>query len=427
LFGGSEEPTTDFCLLGADHRSKLELGRDLDTIILSEIYELAVSLAPHASTAMPIFPHLQLWKIHHAILLAENGNKTAAQKYCDSVAAAVKAWGKPSPYFDEAFGHVLEDLTKRLQEAPRDSSTENGSKWIPKLTSDAVSSSMWGAFNRFVSGDNEKQDGLNTSHVAADGPFGKISPSISREQSGVDLYGGYPSGGTMYPPRPTTNGNSPPTTQAGPPSAAASRYAPASSGRSSFDSPKPNVYDPTRRASSDSHRGLSTNGGVYEPNINPYEPQHTPSTSGSNPYDNPRSVSGFTPNPQGRKTSLEVPRGSLEATPEVPETNLTTDSGYMAFSTQTNGYQPPSGGGYEPPGNSGGYEPLGDDFIPYQPEPEEGEKKSKKSFLDDDGDDLLKKSEAVKKAHEETKRKAEEEEKKCITPYLSSITALTNV
>jgi hypothetical protein len=419
-FGGPEDPTTDFCLLGVNHRNKAELGRDLDSIILSEIYELAVSLAPHASTAMPVFPHLQLWKVHHAIVLAENGNKTAAQKYCDAVTAAVKAWNKPNPYFNQTFGHVLEDFTKRLQEAPRDaaSSGANGSSWIPKLTSETMSSSMWGAFNKFVSGEEDAQHGSNGPQTEADGPFGKITPSVSRVQSSADLYGAV-YGASMYTPGHTSGGNSPIATRAG---GAASRYAPSTgTARSSMESSRPNIYEPSgRRASSEGYRGPAMNGGAYEPSGNPYE-AHVQTTHGydslPNSYSNPQSV----PNPY-------APRASLEATPEVPEqSNTPQNSGYNPYSLPANGsgHQPSSAnsgyepsastGGYEPP-SSGGYEPPSDGFVPYQPDPPSDDEKpdvpkqKKKNMLDDDDneDELLKRAEAVKKAaEEEAKRKAE--------------------
>jgi len=430
LFGGPDDPTTDFCLLGANHRSKAELGRDLDSIILSEIYELAVSLAPHASTATPIYPHLQLWKIHHAIILAENGNKRAAEKYCDSVAAAVKAWNKPSPYFNQSFGHVLEDFTKRLQEAPRDtSSTANGTGWIPKLTSDAVSSSMWGAFNKFVSGNDEATEVASGLQTETEGPFGKITPSASREQSSADLYGMYSGGApaSMYsPPMP---GNSSPTATRT--NTATSRYAPpTTTARSSMEGARPNFYEPpaARRPSSDSYRGSAMNGNPYEPSSNPYEPQ-------APQYGNPYEPSAT---PYGSAPSSYNPRASLEMTPEVPEKSDTPaqNPGYAPYSpsAQSGGYQPSgNAGGYEPPSNSGGYKapasgggyaPPSNDYIPYQPEPDSDAentdqaqdrgKKKKGIMEDDDDDEIFQRAEAVRKAAEEEKAT---EQKKGTIPF----------
>ena len=430
LFGGPDDPTTDFCLLGANHRSKAELGRDLDSIILSEIYELAVSLAPHASTATPIYPHLQWWRIYHAIILAENGDKRAAEKYCDSVAAAVKAWNKPSPYFNQSFGHVLEDFTKRLQEAPRDgSSTANGTGWIPKLTSDAVSSSMWGAFNKFVSGHDEATEVVNGLQTEAEGPFGKITPSASREQSSADLNGMYGSGGaptSMYAP-PISGNNSPTKTRT---NTATSRYAPSTTtARSSMEGARPNFYEQpaAHRPSTDNYRGPTMNGNPYEPSSNPYEPQ---APQYGNPYE-PLT------NPHGSVPNSYNPRASLEATPEVPEKSDTPvqNSGHVPYSppAQNSGYQPASNsGGYEPPASGGGYAPPSSEYNPYQPEPDSDDEKAeqaqdggkkKKGIMDDDDDDeIVQRAEAVRKAAEEKKKKAaKEEEKKGTRPTLPPV------
>lgn len=386
------------------------MARDIDAELLSEIYELAVSLSPQALTATTVFPHLQLWKIHHAITLAENGNKAAAQKYCDAITAAVKAWNKPSPYFNQSFGHVLEDLTKRLQEAPRDASSGvNGSKWIPKLTSDAVSSSMWGAFNKFVSGGEEDgQDGPGGHQIAdGEGPFGKITPSVSRVQSSADLYGSYGPGSQLYTPAPPSGGSSPSAARIAP----AGRYAPSpATARSSLEGQRPNAYDTNRRMSSESYRSTPTNGNSYEPINQSYEP---PAPAG-NPYE---------PSPaQYGTASAYAPKASLQAHQEVSEKTL-SPAPAPAYSPYSNGYQPDQGGtgGYEPPSSSGGYAPPNDEFVPYQPEEDDDDEtiaatpKPKKSMLDDDDDtsELLKKSEAVKKsaAAGEEKRKAEEKKK----------------
>jgi hypothetical protein len=406
-------------LLGADHRSKINLGTDSDSILLSEIYEFAVTLSPHASNAAPIFPHLQIWKIQHAIILAENGKNTAAQKYCDSVAAAVKAWGKPSPYFNQTFGHILEDLTRRLQEAPRDMSTAAGSsKWIPKLTSDAVSSSVWGAFNKFVSGDDDGRGAAASSQQEADGPFGRFTPDVSRVQSSTDLYGTYASGGAMYTPGTASSGSSP--TAMRPqlmPQGTAGRYAPSTAtARSSLDGPRPNTYDPNgHRVSSESQRGTSINGvgydlngiydsyhgglstGAYEPPANSFERSRPASSSG------------------GHGQTQYAPKASLEATPEVSEksNSLIKDTGYSQFSSPSNGYESASAG-------FSGYEPPSDNFVPYQPEPDDDDtdekekpKSKKKGLMDDDEDDaaFLKKAAAVKKEAEAVAKRKEEESK----------------
>ncbi|TGZ83389.1 hypothetical protein EX30DRAFT_347640 [Ascodesmis nigricans] len=361
LFGGSDESTTDFALLGADHRSP-SFGRDLDTIILSEIYEFAVSLSPTASTATPIFPHLQIWKIRHAYFLADHGKTAPAQKYCDAIAGGVKAWNRPSPYFNQEFGKSLEELTKRVQEASKDASA-GGSGWIPKLTSDAVSNSVWGAFNKFIEGTDESNNNAQT-EVAGDGHFGG-PPARSVEQhqqmamsQGVDMYSaGYPGGSSQYNPM----------VGSAPTNSAANKYAPSpnisqpTSTRTSLEAPR-NPYEPRR---------IGSEG--YQPTVNGYDP--------SNPYDpqaQQQQQSQFNQTPSNSTaTNNLTPRSSLEApTPQIVEP--------AQQESQAGGYQPPSYGGYEPPTQ---------EFTPYQPEPDSDQEdkkketlKKKKSFLDLDAE-----------------------------------------
>ncbi|KAI5803061.1 Sec23-binding domain of Sec16-domain-containing protein [Geopyxis carbonaria] len=392
LFAGADDQTSDFTLLGVDLRTRTGNAKNHDSIILSEIYEFAVSLSPHAGTAQPIFPHLQIWKLHYAMILAENGHKAGAQKYCDAVAAAVKAWNKPSPYFHQVFGSALEDLTKRLQEAPRDASSASGSKWIPKLTSDAVSTSMWGAFNKFVSGDEAGNDaGLKND---GEGPFA----SISRSQSGVDLYGAY-SGTSPTASRAPSMSYNP---------GASNRYAPSTAARSSMDSVRPSIYEPQQRNSSEMYR--PSNGNSYEPSVgggNPYEPQVP-----SSPYGAPgaNSYESSQPNSAGFASGPYAPRHSLESTPEVSE--KAPALGYTPYE-QSSAPQQFNGNSYEPQNDAGGYQPPDTGYTPYQPEPDSDEDKPKpkpkKSFMDDDDDDkLFQQAEKVKKAEEERKRKEEE-------------------
>lgn len=402
IYGGAQEPTTTFSLLGADHTKEGEFARDMDMIMLSELYEFAISLSPQASSVTPIFPHMQVWKLYHAIVLAETGRKTDAQKYCDAIAAAVKAWNRPNPYFHKAFFDRLEDLTKRLQEAPRDTSSASGPTFFGKLTSDAVSTSMWSTFNKFVSGDEAKEG----EQKDGEGPFGRITPDVSRNQSSVDLYNTYQQSTPTYG---TPSGSSPTASRAPGPTmnAAASRYAPGASARSSQEGPRPNPYE-LRRTSTDISRGTQGGydgyqGGSHQGGYNP-QPGHQHDQQSNSNYTSPRSA-GFNNSYQ--------PRQSLDSTPEVAERPI--PSHYSSYEPSTAGA---TSGGYEPPSNSGGYAPPSDEFVPYQPEPDNEEEESdkqkpkKKSMLDDDDDDFSKRTEAVKKADAERKRKEEEEAKK---------------
>ena len=78
LVNGLDDPNADIVLLGANHKQiPLELGIEVEPILLTEVYEFALSLAAPAATFA--FPHLQAYKLAHAQRLAEYGYRTEAQ------------------------------------------------------------------------------------------------------------------------------------------------------------------------------------------------------------------------------------------------------------------------------------------------------------------------------------------------------------
>lgn len=367
--------------------------------MLSEVYELAVSLC---ATPSPGFPHLQSYKLQRAIVLAENGQKGDAQKYCDSIAASIKVWNKPSPYFHPGFFGGLEDLSARLSMSPKDSSPSAG-KWIPKFSSDTVSNSLWGTFNKFVAGEEEETsstaggEGIMVDAVA--GPFakmtgsGNVSPEISRVQSSVDLYSAYNN---------TPGYISTPPVTVKPASQAANRYAPTNSYQ-----PKSSHYDPvvSQRAASGTYQPTSYGGG-YEPSPSPQAPQQQI----VNPYDSPVPSSVSTGYPG---TSTYDSRSSFEDAVSSITKPETTESSAS-----------------EPHPPNGGYQPPSTEFTPYEPdnsdnENEDGKPKPKKSFMDDDDEFTKNTNEQARKLQEaEAKRKADEEKKNAaqgIFPLITSV------
>ncbi|KZF21402.1 hypothetical protein L228DRAFT_262424 [Xylona heveae TC161] len=191
-FGGVEDPHTCISLLSADHRVQpFDFARDLDSILLSEVYEYGLSLS--GSSVLTTAPHLQSYKLYHAGLLAEAGYRTEAQSYCDAIAAAVKATTKLSPYFHPPFLSALDDLSKRLSRSPKDSS----SSWISKPSMEKVSGSVWASFNRFVAGDEDDETSAKGGQGGgADvGPFARIAgdtPNVSPSASNINLSAAYP-------------------------------------------------------------------------------------------------------------------------------------------------------------------------------------------------------------------------------------------
>ncbi|MCJ1472893.1 vesicle coat component [Lambiella insularis] len=236
LFGGPDDPQASVTLLGADHINQpFDYGRDLDSVLLTEVYEYAVGVLA-ASTIPTIAPHLQAHKLHHAMVLAEYGYRDEAQQYCDAIMNILKATTKLSPYYHAQMFGSLDDLTSRLRQAPKDGSTS----WIARPSMDKVSGSIWNRLNQFVTGDDSDTGSTGSGKGESEaGPFAKIAgdtPSISRAQS-PDLYGSYANGGNY-------NQNLPMLSQ--PP--ANSRYAPGGqyAPRASLDQPPPPILDSQR-------------------------------------------------------------------------------------------------------------------------------------------------------------------------------------
>ncbi|KAL1620255.1 vesicle coat component [Neofusicoccum ribis] len=411
ILGGADDPTSHFVLLGADHvNQRFELGRDIEPILLTEIFEFAVSLS--APTAPPAIPHLQAFKLAHAFTLTEYGYRTEAQAYCDAIAGAMKSTTRLSPYYNASLVQELDDLIKRLSEAPKDGS----SSWISKPTMGKVSSSVWSSFNKFVAGDDSDADSTNPGGNDTS-PFAKVTgdtPSVSRSPSVADMYGTYSGGAAPLAPSNAIAGS-----RYAPASGA---YAPRTSGeqpRSRYEPAAASPYQPVRPAadSGDRHEmpmdALFAQQGTPPSSYNPattqfaqhsktqnaYAPSNGPlsAESSPNPLGSPYTptTSGFQPlgapvHEEKQSTSYEPPRNN--------------------FGPPLNSYEP-STSSYEPPTSS--YEPPS--YKPYEPEPEpeeeqEEEKPKKKSFMDDDDDDELERRATALKAQQkaEADRQADE-------------------
>ena len=202
LFGGPDDPQASITILGVDHTTEpFDYGRDLNNVLLTEIYEYAFAvLSP--STISTIAPHLQAHKFHHAMVLAEYGYRDEAQQYCDAIMNILKATTKPSPYYHGQLINSLEELSSRLRQAPKDAS----SSWTAKPSMDKFSGSVWNRFNQFISGDDSDATSAASgkAYDGEAGPFAKISgdtPSVSRPQS-PDVNGSYANGVNYAPAAP---------------------------------------------------------------------------------------------------------------------------------------------------------------------------------------------------------------------------------
>lgn len=194
LFGGVDDLQVSVALIGADHITHpLDYCRDLDSILLTEIYDFAITaLTP--SMVKTFSPHLQSYKLYHALMLAEYGYRSEAQQYCDTIMSALKSSTKISPFLHGLLYGVLEDLVERLRQAPSDDSAS----WISRPSMDKVSGSVWTRLNQFIAGDDSDTGSAasgKTVEPDLSGPFAHVlgdSPSISQKASMSDLLNGYP-------------------------------------------------------------------------------------------------------------------------------------------------------------------------------------------------------------------------------------------
>ncbi len=129
-------------------------------------------------------PHLAAYKLQHAMTLAEYGYRDKALQYCEAIAYAITSQTKRSPYHHSVLEAAVDDLMKRLKQAPR----EESNSWIPKPSMNKVSDTVWNRFNKFVAGDDNDGSGPGSEADggAELGPFAHATgttPTISRPPS----------------------------------------------------------------------------------------------------------------------------------------------------------------------------------------------------------------------------------------------------
>jgi hypothetical protein len=429
IFGGVDDPSSNIVLVGSDHlRQPLDFEKELEPVLLSEVYEYALMFS--ATSNMPSSsPHLAAYKLQHATILAEMGQRDKALQYCEAIESTITSQTRRSPYHHAQLISALDDLSKRLKQSPKDES----SSWISKPSIDKVSTSVWTKFNNFVAGDENDASSTAIGEPGADvGPFARIAggtPTISRSPSIAEIY-------VSQTGAPSINGAMPIPAAA----RAASRYAPGGSYTppsthdympSSFGSqPTGSSYpmnsqldhsfgdrygpaqtsDPRAPMQSTStqfgHSDLRSDYGA-PPVHNPYSPvnqaynssQYTlsnPSTpvdahAGSSLYgagytsqgfDSKPPITSYTPPDSFQPHSIHdsyKPQNNGGYTP--PEIDVVQSSNGIAHGIpELGGYQPPESSGYEPPS----YEPamMGD-----EPDSPIDTKPKKKSFLDDHEED----------------------------------------
>lgn len=398
IFGGSEDAQASVALLGADHQQQpFDYGRDLDSILLTEVYEFVRSvLTPSAS--LTVSPHLQSYKLYHAILLAEHGYRSEAQQYCDAVMSTLKSTTKPSPYYHSLLFNALDDLMERLQQAPRDASS-----WMSKPM-DKVSGSMWKKLNNFIVG--EESDTASVASGKADqdaGPFARVAadtPSISRSPSTTDLYGAFGPQGGPLPPAPNALGSRyapgthySPTGQYTPRSSLEQQSRPCEEFQRPVQSSTLRPSQPQHPYPSNQSRYTASPAPQYEPSTQQQKPRYQPS-----PYISPKPDSYLPTTPPSQPEYMPI------APPEDPSTSLYPQETYQRSDSfdsaaphrhhpnadlqPSSSYEPVSNydtitSAYEPPSSYAPYDPEGQDL---QSPVDQKSPTKKKSFMDDDDD-----------------------------------------
>lgn len=421
VFGGADDPQVCVALLGADHiRNPLDYDRDIDSILLTEIYDFARTvLAP--ATVATFSSHLQSYKLYHAMILAEYGYRSEAQQYCDSIAGVLKSTTKPSPYFHGLLFGALEDLTERLRQAP----TDDSASWRPSI--DKVSGSVWARLGTFIAGD-ETDNGSVASGKGLEqdlsGPFARVigdMPVVSPPVSSSELYGGYPVGNVASAP-------------AAGPNIPSSRYAPVGqyTPRSSLEQTRTWSSQETRQEfQSENHtplmphqqfqsRNSSFTGVSQDSPPNSYKPmaEQTAYRAQSRNYlPTPPARPDYIPYaPPEEVLPSPLDYESYRPTPP-PKDEPVQETHHISESQSTNTYEAPSSNhngisSYEPPATSS-YEPYeppsyNPDFSNGGESPVEAKPK-KKSFMDDDDEEFDSRAAAALKA-EKAKKDRETDE-----------------
>ncbi|PKS10738.1 hypothetical protein jhhlp_002495 [Lomentospora prolificans] len=451
VFGGIDDPRSNFVLIGSDHRGQADrFFKDAEALLLSEVYEYGLSLA---GTATPFAPHLAGYKLQLATTLAEYGQRDRALQYCEGILISIGSQTKRSPYHHPILEQAVEDFIKRLKQAPK----EESNSWIPKPSMNKVSDTMWSTFNKFVSGDDNdgSRNGVNGDEGAESGPFAKIaggtptisrSPSVSNFESYNTNHAGYPvshvppsmQGPNLVtaPPQPSSRTASryAPLPQQGAAPAAVNPYEPVSTytPRSSSEGTRHvNPYEPSRPSTGyqpqtqQQYTPTPASQQGYQPSPAVPAPQPTAAEGPSYPLAPPVESSAYSNQTSIPPSSSYIPLGLSESSnkpgpaQEPPEDNLAGDNqAQQGYQAPSYGYEPPSftpvavdeatdptteGKVIEQPASTGGYEPPSYQSYGYEPpsydppsqsnaEEEEGESSPKPKrtgpMYDDDDDDV---------------------------------------
>ncbi|PWN31455.1 uncharacterized protein FA14DRAFT_94198 [Meira miltonrushii] len=159
--------------------------RDLDAIILTEVLEFALSLrtVPKGGEQFQGLPHLQAYRIVHALFLAEMGETKKALKYCEAITNLLKS-GKMNKYYHPGLLQHLQELSDRLSGGDGKNSSPNSAgsgSWAKKKpTMDGVWGALENRFTKFIAGEDDASNTSKDSATAAgqNGSTGKTNNQV---------------------------------------------------------------------------------------------------------------------------------------------------------------------------------------------------------------------------------------------------------
>lgn len=352
VFGGLDDPRAQFVLVGADHRTQSQqFFKETEALLLSEVYEYGLSLTGTPSLANGV-PHLSVYKLQHAMTLAEHGFRDKALQYCDMILKDMSAQTRRSPYHHVILESAVEDLRQRILQAP---SKEGSNSWISKPSMDKVSSSVWSRFNKFVAGDDADAPGQGSPKFGEEsGPFAGLqggTPTVSRPTSaggitGMDMFSS-PNG---YPGAPSLAPNASPVL-----TRTASRYAPGAAQSPAAGSP----YEPISSYTPSGRSSMERTSGEYS--RSPYEPRRS-SDFATGP------AGGYLPGAGGPAQSLPDPAlGISNNSTYLPAPPTISTAALPSATLQTSGPQTPSFSPYTPHSQQSPYAPVANNASPYAP------------------------------------------------------------
>ncbi|POS86175.1 hypothetical protein EPUL_002609 [Erysiphe pulchra] len=276
VFNGNDDPLANIVLIGSDHqRQPFDFDRELESILISEIFDYGLSLS-NQSIAAVSSPHLTVYKLYYAKVLAEHGFRDKALNYCEVITASTTSQTRRLPYHHDLLISEVEDLTRRLKRSP----SSESSSWISKPSIDKAKGTVWATFNKFVVGEESNtKDNTPNLNVATDvNPFSKAAGGtsiIGSSPSSIELPNLYTN--TLGMNNNNNNHNNINNhNNYSPITVASSRYAPGSTYQTqNHDSYLTNIQGP---------QNFRLAGGNFSSEYNPYKPQRSITSNHDHDY-----------------------------------------------------------------------------------------------------------------------------------------------